>query len=103
MSFCAPGTSLRKFIEAHDVGLEKGHFPYEFLNSYEKLDFLVSNLKISDFDSSLKNSKLSESEFSNLMRTCKELNLVKISDLLKWYNNLDVVPLLKACLKNKEF
>jgi hypothetical protein len=103
MNFCAPGTSLRKFIEAYDVGLKKGHFPYEFLDSYEKLDFLISDLKISDFDSSLKNSKLSESEFKCLMQTCEEQKLVKVRDLLKWYNNLDVVPLLQACLKNKEF
>src|SRR5206468_10886300 len=33
----------------------------------------------------------------------KALDMIYIKDLLKWYNNLDVGPLLKACLKQKEF
>ena len=37
------------------------------------------------------------------METCKSLGLVSVNDLLKWYNNLDVSPLLRACLKQKEF
>ena len=44
-----------------------------------------------------------QDDFNQLMQKCKELNLIYIKDLLKWYNNLDVGPLLKACLKNKEF
>jgi hypothetical protein len=103
MNYCAQGTSLRSFIRAHDVGQQKGHFPYEWLDCYSKLDCLISDLKISDFDSSLKNSKMCEDEFKQLMQTCKEENLIYIKDLLKWYNNLDVNPLLKACLKCKEF
>jgi len=30
-------------------------------------------------------------------------NIVYIHELLKWYNNLDVEPMLQACLKQKEF
>ena len=37
------------------------------------------------------------------MQTCSKLNLKYVKDLLKWYNNLDVRPMLKACLKQKEF
>ena len=37
------------------------------------------------------------------MNLCKENNIIYIRDLLEWYNNLDVVPMLKACLKQKEF
>src|SRR6266516_1978114 len=54
MNYCAPGTDLRKFIKAYDVGVDKGHFPYEWFDSYEKLDSLISDLKIAYFRSSLK-------------------------------------------------
>jgi len=101
MSYCAAGVSLDKFITAYDVGETKGKFPYEWLDSYDKLDCLISDLKIEDFDSSLKNTKLSLEEFNSLMNTCKENGLIYIKDLLQWYNNLDVRPLLKACLKQR--
>ena len=103
MNYCSAGTSLMSFIKAYDIGEQKGHFPYEWFDSYSKLDFLVDDLKIDDFDSTLKNTKLSTEEFDNLMLTCKINNLVYIKDLLRWYNNLDVRPMLKACLKQKEF
>ena len=71
MNYCAAGTSLRKFIKAYDIDEEKGHFPYEWFDSYEKLDYLISDLKIEDFDSSLKNTKMHEKDFKDLMQTCK--------------------------------
>ncbi len=60
MSYCAAGTNLRKFIKAYDIGEEKGYFPYEWFDSYDKLDCFISDLKIEDFDSSLKNTKMSQ-------------------------------------------
>ena len=103
MNYCAAGTSYREFIAAYDVGEEKGHFPYEWFDSYEKLNYLVSDLTIDNFYSSLKNIEMKQEDFDGLMKTCKSLNLIKVRDLLKWYNNLDVGPMLKACLKQKEF
>jgi len=37
------------------------------------------------------------------MEYCKENNITYVYDLLKWYNNLDVEPMLQACLKQKEY
>jgi len=37
------------------------------------------------------------------MEPCKNNNIVYIHELLKWHNNLDVEPMLQACLKQKEF
>jgi len=37
------------------------------------------------------------------MEYCKSNNIIYIHELLKWYNNLDVEPMLHACLKQKEF
>ena len=103
ISYCAPGTSLDSFIKAYDVGENKGIFPYEWFDSYNKLDFLVKDLKIEDFNSSLKNTKLEQSKFEEFHKTCESNNIIYIKDLLKHYNNLDVRPFLKACLKQKEF
>ena len=71
MSYCAAGTNLRKFIKAYDIGEEKGYFPYEWFDSYDKLDCLISDLNIHDFDSSLKNTKMSQTDFDDLIQTCK--------------------------------
>ena len=69
MNYCAAATSLESFIKAYDVGEQKGHFPYEWFDDYSKLEWLVDDLKIEDFDSTLKNTKLSEEDFDNLMLT----------------------------------
>jgi len=37
------------------------------------------------------------------MSYCKDNNITYVHELLKWYNNLDVEPMLQACLKQKEF
>jgi len=37
------------------------------------------------------------------MEYCEQNNIVYIHELLKWYNNLDVEPMLQAFLKQKEF
>jgi len=53
--YCAAGTSLKTFIKAYDINLNKSIFPYEWLDSYDKLYYLVENLKLGDFYSHLKN------------------------------------------------
>src|SRR5271165_1247676 len=106
MNFCAAGTDLRSFIKAYTIQNytnQKGYFPYEWFDSFEKLDYLVSDLKIEYFNSSLKNTTMSEEDFTQLIKTCNLLNLITVRDLLEWYNNLDVGPMLQACLKQKEF
>src|SRR5207248_1353435 len=102
MSYCAAETTLNKFIKAYGVGV-KGWFPYEWFDSYSKLDYPINNLQITDFYSSLKNKAMSEKDFNQLITICKENNLITVKDLLEWYNNLDVGPMLNACLKQKEF
>jgi len=57
MSYTAAGTSLKKFINANDINLKKGKFPYEWFDSCDKLNYLASDLKHSDFYSSFKNKK----------------------------------------------
>ncbi|HLX53663.1 MAG TPA: hypothetical protein VKR58_06965 [Aquella sp.] len=101
-NYCAAGTDLRNFIKAYTSGEQKGYFPYEWFTSFEKLDYLVSDLKIEHFNSLLKNTVMSKEDFTSLMKTCDSLKLITVRDLLEWYNNLDVGPMLQACLKQKE-
>src|SRR5271165_4520463 len=105
MCYCAAGTDLRKFIQAYlkDSSLQKGYFPYEWFDCIEKLDYLVSDLKIENFNSKLKNSIISLDDFTALMKTCNSLNLITVRDLLEWYNNLFQFSLkgFKEYLKQK--
>jgi len=82
---------------------KKGKFPYEWFDNYDKLNYLVQDLKHSDFYSSLKNKNIKLSCYNSLMKYCKSNNIIYIYELLKWYNNLDVEPMLQACLEQKEF
>jgi len=103
MSYLPAGTSLSSFIKAYDAKESKSHFTYEWFDSYEKLNYKVQDLTRTDFYLSLKNSVISQVDFSKLMEHCEKNNIVLIRDLLAWYNNLDVRPMLEACLKQKEF
>ena len=103
MYYCSPGTSLSSFIKAYDIDESKGYFPYEWFDSYHKLDYKVQDLTMDDFYSSLRNSTLARNEFDKLMTYCRENNIILIRNLLEWYNNLDVRPMLEACLKQKQF
>lgn len=101
--YLAAGTSLSQFITAFDAGENKGFFPYEFLDSYDKLDLPYTVLKREHFDSKLRSRKMTQQDYAWVMNTGKKLGWETIRDLLRWYNNLDVRPFLKACLKNKMF
>ena len=101
MNYCPAGTDLCGFVKTYvsKGGDDKGYFPYEWFTSFGKLECLISDLEIEDFNSKFKNSVMSEDDFNSLMETCKSLGLTTVKDLLEWYNNSDVGPMLRACLK----
>jgi len=103
MSYTAADTSLKKFIKAYDINIKKGKFLYEWFDSYDELSYIVQDSKHSDFYSSLKNKNIKLSSYNNSMEYCKNNNIIYIHELLKWYNNLNVEPMLHAFLKQKEF
>jgi len=90
---------IKKFIKAYDINLKKGKCPYEWFDSYDKLNYLVQDLKHNDFYSSLKNKNIKLSSYNNLLEYCKNNNIIYIHELLKWYNNLDVDPTLQLQLR----
>ena len=46
---------------------------------------------------------MNEDDFTALIKTASSHEISTVRDLLEWYNNLDVGPMLQACLKQKEF
>ncbi|EGZ07855.1 hypothetical protein PHYSODRAFT_339760 [Phytophthora sojae] len=68
-------------------GLGKGIFPYEYITSFDVLSQPEVPPK-SAFDSALRSTSISDEDY--------------VRDLLIWYNNLDVVPFIKAIKAQRE-
>src|SRR5438552_1248990 len=97
MIYCAAGTNLKSFIKAFTGKDQKFFFPYELLDSYDKLDMLVSNLKYENFYSNLTKENITKDDFELVLKVSKENNLINLRDLLEYYNKMDVIPFLEAC------
>ena len=50
----------------------------------------------------MKNTKISDALYKEFQDTCGRYNLETVLQALEFYNNRDVEPFLKACLKNRE-
>ena len=99
-----PGYSLDKYIKAFNPkGLKKSIFPYEFLDSYDKLDYDVHQITRQDFFSKLKNSTVGDTEWEKFCENRLTLGWKTVRDLLEFYNNLDVKPFLEAVVNHREF
>ena len=102
VNYLAPGFSYDKYLKAYGCDLIKGHFPYEYMDDIRKLD--DSNLPPKEaFYSRLKNEGISNEGYAGCERVWRENNMKTIRDFLVWYNNLDVVPFLKAIGKQTVF
>jgi hypothetical protein len=98
------GFNLDKYLNAFNPnGEQKSIFPYEFLGSYEKLDYSIDELSKDDFHSSLKNSDISEKEWESFLENKTKFQWKTVRDLLEYYNNLDVKPFLQSIIKQREF
>ena len=98
-NFLAPGFSYAKFLKAYECPQTKGFFPYEWMDSLDKLDH--PSLPPHDaFFSTLKNENIAEQEYQYCQQVWSDNNLQTFKDFLIWYNNLDVQPSampLKRC------
>ena len=102
MNYLAPGYSYEKYVKAYDCTMQKGHFPYEWLDSLEKLQYDRLPAK-EDFYSSLKKQDIAESDYEEMQSVWKTKGMKTVRDLLIWYNNLDVLPFLEALEKQFQF
>ena len=96
-NYIAPGFSYDKFIKAYDVSQTKFFFPYEYMDSLEKLNHTLPNHEA--FYSNLKESNISLEDYQAVVRKWQEENWTSLRDLLLYYNNLDVQPFVEAVEK----
>ena len=101
-NYLAPGFSYDQFLKAYECEQTKGYFPYEWIDSLEKLQHpsLPPN---EAFYSPRKNANISEDEYAYCQQVWEENQMSTVKDFLDWYNNLDVGPFLEAMEKISTF
>jgi hypothetical protein len=102
INYIAPGFSLDKLLKAYKMPLVKGHFPYSYLSSVSQLDqtFLPSQ---EEFRNDLKDIDLPDEDYAECQRVFNELVPKNMRSYLKYYNELDVVPLHGVIKKMNDF
>ena len=101
-NYLSPGTSYEKYVKTYECKLNKGFFPYEYLDDVKKLQ--DTRLPTHDqFHSSLKNKNITNEEYEYCQKVWKDNNMKKFKDFLVWYNNLDVIPFVEAIEKQRNF
>ena len=98
INYLAPGFSYDKFDEAYGCTLTKGFFSYEWMISLSKLD--CESLPPKEvFHSESKNEDISDHNYAYCEQIWRDHDMKTFRDILIWYNNRDVVPVLEAIEK----
>ena len=94
-NFIAPNFSYEKYLKAFECEQGKGFFPYEWVDSLEKLDH-TELPPIEAFQSTLTGKGIGEDDYDLCKRVWTVQGMATFKDFLIWYNNLDVEPFLQA-------
>ena len=101
-NFLAPGLSYDAWCRAYGCELQKLAFPYEWFDSFEKLNH-IGPVKYEEFYSSLKGGiTISQEEYQNFCDEFSKRGCVTMKDWLKEYNLADVEPFIEALEKTRE-
>ena len=101
-NFLAPGLSYDAWCRAYGCELQKLAFPYEWFDSFEKLNH-IGPVKYEKFYSSLKGGiTISQEEYQNFCDEFHKRGCVTMKDWLKEYNLADVEPFIEALEKTRE-
>ena len=101
-NYLAPGLSYDAWCRAYGCELQKLAFPYEWFDSFEKLNH-KGPLKYEEFYSSLKGGiTISKEEYQNFCDEFHKRGCVTMKDWLKEYNLADVTPFIEALEKTRE-
>ncbi|EGZ11224.1 hypothetical protein PHYSODRAFT_520156 [Phytophthora sojae] len=112
-NYVPAGTSYAKYLSTYlgeckcndkircVCGLGKGIFPYEYITSFDVLGQTEVPPK-SAFDSALRSTSISDEDCVRVQFVWEHYGMKSIKDLLIWYNNLDVVPFIKAIKAQRE-
>ena len=101
-NYLAPGVSYAKYLTAYGCELQKGHFPYEYMDGVGKLDDRALPPQ-SAFFSQLKNEGISDADYARCQTVWRDNGMTTMRDYLVWYNNRDVTPFLEAIAKQATF
>ena len=101
-NYLAPGLSYDAWCRAYGCELQKLAFPYEWLDSFEKLNH-IGPVKYEEFYSSLKGGiTISQEEYQNFRDEFHKRGCETMKDWLKEYNLADVTPFIEALEKTRE-
>ena len=101
-SYLAPGLSYAAWCRAYGTELQKLVFPYEWLDSFEKLNH-KGPVKYEDFYSSLKGGEtISQEQYQNFCEEFRKRGCETMEDWLEEYNLADVKPFINALEKTRE-
>ena len=102
LNYLAPGFNYDKYLKAYGCELQKGHFPYEYMDGVGKLDDRALPPQ-SAFFSQLKNEGISDADYARCQTVWRDNGMTTRRDYLVWYNNRDVTPFLEAIDKQAAF
>ena len=101
-NYLAPGLSYDAWCRAYGCELQKLAFPYEWFDSFDKLNH-KGPVKYEEFYSSLKGGiTISEEEYQKFRDEFSKRGCVTMKDWLKKYNLADVKPFIEALEKTRE-
>ena len=101
-NYLAPGLSYDAWCRAYGCELQKLAFPYEWFDSFEKLNH-KGPVKYEEFYSSLKGGiTISQVEYQNFRDEFHKRGCETMKDWLKEYNLADVTPFIEALEKTRE-
>ena len=100
--YLAPGVSYDKYLKAYGCELQKGHFPYEYMDGIGKLADRALPPQAAFF-SQLKNEGISDTDYAACQAVWGDNQMTTMRDYLIWYNNRDVTPFLDAIAKQAAF
>jgi hypothetical protein len=101
-NYLAPGFSYEQFLKAYECTQTKVYFPYEWVDTLEKLNSPTLPTKKA-FHSILSGTNISEEQHEYCKQIWNENNMTRFCDFLIWYNNLVVEPFLEAIEKMSNF
>jgi hypothetical protein len=82
-SYLAPNYSYHAFVKAYKCKIEKSFFPYDYFDSYDKLN--ETELPSHDlFYSKMKNKNTSDEEYNICINAWKDNNMKTFKDFLEW-------------------
>ena len=94
-NYLAAGTSLDKFYKSYKVSTPKGHFPYRWFDTLDKLQD-ISLPGIDEFHRILTKTSISTEEHQHCTNIWTREGIKTFGDYVKYYNNVDVIGFVEV-------